>query len=444
MKQIRLSDLIIPKYHSTFKDKRYTHKIFTSGRAGTKSSRGGLKAIHKIISDDNAAVVFIRKTHNKLRKTVFKECLRAIDRLKLDKNDFKITVSPMEIKYKKNGNTIYFTGNDSIDDTKGIIDAEKPIKLVIIDEVTEFFDKGEGEDELQNIEATFIRGNDDEFCMEYYFNPPKNPKAPIMQWVEKMCRRKDCIRIHTDYRDVPPEWLGKKLIESAEELRQLDIKMYNWLWLGLCTGIDELIYYMFNEDSMVQEPTKEQFSHMKFLVAGGDYGQMNATTFEIFGLDFVDKCLRGIDEYYYSGRDEGKQKSPSQYAQDFKKLKEKVEKETGKKLLVLFLDPSAKGLAEEIKRICPEVSIPNADNTVALGISRVQKLMSYMRLFLSPKQKHLIAERYMYEYDKDKMDRGVEEPIKQNDHCSDAERYIVMGVWKYIRQILPNLIREED
>ena len=50
----------------------------------------------------------------------------------------------------------------------------------------------------------------------------------------------------------------------------------------------------------------------------------------------------------------------------------------------------------------------------------------------------------MYEYDKDKLDKGVEEPIKQNDHCSDAERYTVMGVWKYIRQILPNFIGEKD
>lgn len=444
MKQIRLSQQIIPKYYATFNDIKHTHKIVTSGRAGTKSSRGGIKAVTKIISDDNCSVVILRKFHNKLKKTVFKECLRAITRLGLDKKDFKITVSPMEIKYKKNGNTIYFTGNDSIDDTKGMIDENKPIKLVILDELTEFFDKGEGEDEIQNIEATFIRGNDDEFCMEYYFNPPKNPKAEIMQWVEKMCQRKDCIRIHTDYRDVPVEWLGKKLIESAEELRRLDIKMYNWIWLGLCTGIDELIYYMFNEGTMVQEPTEEQLSNVKFLVAGGDYGQMNATTFEVFGLDFVDKCLRGIDEYYHSGRDTGKQKSPSEYAKEFKALKERVEKETGKRLLVLFLDPSAKGLAEEIRRICPDVSIPNADNTVALGISRVQKLMSYMRLFLSPRQKHLIAERHMYEYDKDKLDKGKEEPIKLNDHCSDAERYIVMGVWKYIRQMLPNLIGEKD
>lgn len=113
-------------------------------------------------------------------------------------------------------------------------------------------------------------------------------------------------------------------------------------------------------------------------------------------------------------------------------------------MLVLFLDPSAKGLAEEIKRVCPDVNIPNAENDVALGISRVQKLMSYMRLFISPKQKHLISERYMYEYDKDKLDKGIEEPIKLNDHCSDAERYLVMGVWKYIRQLLPYLIGEKD
>lgn len=444
MKSVRLSDIIIEKYHNTFNDKKHTHKIFTSGRAGTKSSRGAINAIYTIVSDDNCSVVVLRKFHNKLKKTVFKECLRAIKRLKLSKKNFKITVSPMEIKYKKNGNTIYFTGNDSIDDTKGMIDENKPIKLVILDELTEFFDKGEGEDEIQNIEATFIRGNDDEFCMEYYFNPPKNPKSEIMQWTEKMCLRKDCIRIHTDYRDVPVEWLGKKLIESAEELKKLDIKMYNWLWLGLCTGIDELIYYMFQEGTMVQEVTEEQISQIKFLVAGGDYGQMNATTFQVFGLDYAEKCLRGIDEYYYSGRDSGKQKSPSEYAKDFKNLKDRVESETGKKLLVLFLDPSAKGLAEEIKRICPEIAIPSVDNSVALGISRVQKLMSYFKLYLSPKQKHLIAERYMYEYDKEKIEKGKEEPIKENDHCSDAERYVVMGVWRYIKVLLPNLIGEKD
>ena len=350
----------------------------------------------------------------------------------------------MQITYLPTGNTIYFTGNDSIDDTKGMIDEDRPIVLVELDELTEFFDKGDGEDELQNIEATFIRGNDEEFVMEYYFNPPKNPKAPIMEWLNKMALREDCIHIHVDYRDVPENWLGKKLIASAKILEQLDEKMYKWLWLGLCIGIDELIYYMFNEDIHIKECTKEDYKNMKEINIGVDYGQMNATTYEAFGIDYKDICVRGIDEYYYSGRDTGKQKSPSDYAKDFKEFKDNLEKETGLKVTYVFIDPSAKGLQEEIKRVCPDVIVKDAKNDVALGISRVQKILSFRRLFISPKQKHLREEMYMYGYDADLLDKGKEVPIKQNDHCEDATRYLIMGIWKFIKSLLPMIGDDEE
>lgn len=448
---VKMSDLIISKYHANFNDTIHTHQIYTSGRAGTKSSRGALRAVKRIMKDKPGSVIILRKFHNKLKKTVFNECKRAIKRLHADKSEFKITVSPMQITYLPTGNTIFFTGNDSIDDTKGIIDEDRPIVLVELDELTEFFDKGDGEDELQNIEATFIRGNDEEFVMEYYFNPPRNPKAPIMEWVDKMILREDCIRVHTDYRDVPESWLGKKLIQSAEILNKLDEKMYKWLWLGLCTGIDELIYYMFNEEDHVRDLTEENINNISDLYIGVDYGQMNATTYECFGTDEVDKCVRGVDEYYYSGRDEGKQKSPSEYAQDFKKFVETIEKETitrlkprGLKVKYVFIDPSAKGLTEEIKRACPDLIIRDAKNDVALGISRTQKMYSFKRLFLSPKQKHLIKEEYQYEYDKDLLDKGKEVPIKQNDHCQDAKRYVIMGIWKKIKRMLPMIDATED
>ncbi len=434
---VKMSDLIIPKYHANFNDIKHTHQIYTSGRAGTKSSREALRAIRRIIDKKPGSVVIMRKFHNKLKKTVFAECKRAIRRMKLNKKQFKITVSPMQITYLPTGNTIYFTGNDSIDDTKGMIDEDRPIVLVELDELTEFFDKGDGEDELQNIEATFIRGNDEEFVMEYYFNPPRNPKAEIMQWLDKMKLREDTIHIHTDFRDVPEGWLGKKLIESARILEKLDPKMFKWLWLGLCVGIDELIYYMFEEEIHVQECTEEHYKNMKDLCISVDYGQMNATTYECFGFDYKDICVRGVDEYYYSGRDTGKQKSPSEYAKDFKMFKERLEEKTKLKVRYVFIDPSAKGLAEEIKRACPDVIIKDAKNDVKLGISRVQKMFSFRRLFISPKQKHLIAEMYMYEYDEDLLDKGKEEPVKQNDHCQDALRYLIMGIWKLIKRMLP-------
>lgn len=443
-KIIKISDLIIPKYHTNFNDTIHTHQIYTSGRAGTKSSRGALRAVKRIITPKPGSVVIMRKFHNKLKKTVFAECKRAIGRLQIPKNKFKITVSPMQITYLPTGNTIYFTGNDSIDDTKGMIDEDRPIVLVELDELTEFFDKGDGEDEIQNIEATFIRGNDEEFVMEYYFNPPKNPKAPIMEWLNKMILRKDCIRIHTDYRDVPEKWLGKKLITSAKILEKLDEKMYKWLWLGLCIGIDELIYYMFNEEIHIKECSKEDYKNMKEINIGVDYGQMNATVYEAFGLDYKEICVRGIDEYYYSGRDTGKQKSPSEYAKDFKKFKEKIEEETGLKVTYTFIDPSAKGLQEEIRRVCPDVIVKDAKNDVALGISRVQKVLSFQRLFISPKQKKLKEEMYMYGYEPDLLDKGKEIPVKQNDHCEDATRYLIMGLWKIIRLLLPMIGDDEE
>lgn len=440
---VKLSELIIPKYYPNFNDIIHTHQIYTSGRAGTKSSRGALRAVLRIVNPKPGSVVILRKFHNKLKKTVFNECRRAITRLRISKQKFKITVSPMQITYLPTGNTIYFTGNDSIDDTKGMIDEDRPIVLVELDELTEFFDKGDGEDEIQNIEATFVRGNEEEFVMEYYFNPPKNPKAPIMEWLNKMILREDCIRIHTDYRDVPQSWLGSKLIQTAEILKKLDEKMYNWLWLGLCIGLDELIYYMFNEEIHVRECSKEHFENMDFLYVGVDYGQMNATTYQCFGIDYKEKCIRGIDEYYYSGRDEGHQRSPSEYAQDFKEFKEKLEQETGLFVKYVFIDPSAKGLAEEIRRTCPAVIILDAENDVALGISRVQKCLSYRCLFISPKQQHLVAEMYLYSYNADLLDKGKEVPIKTNDHCEDATRYLIMGIWYLIIRILPFLGDDE-
>ena len=432
-KIVKLSDIIIKKFQALVHDNKHMHQILTSGRAGTKSSFMAILVIFMIVAIPNTAVVVMRKHHNKLRKTVYKECIRAIGRLGLNKSMFTITKSPMQITYNKNGNTVYFTGSDSIDDTKGMIDEEHKIRMVVLDELTEFFDKGEGEDEITNIVATFVRGNDEWFRMLYLFNPPKNPKAPVNVWTEKMAKRQDCIHIHTDYRDVPIEWLGRKLIDEAESMKKADLKMYNWIWLGIATGLEDVIYYMFDEEKHVKEPLKE----FNFYGIGVDYGQMNPTTYQAYQLNIREKRLQGCGEYHYCGRDIGRQKSPSDYANDCREFIDGLYSKFGKKAVYMFIDPSAKGLAEEIKRACPEVIIKDADNTVALGIQRVQKLLSFGVLSYCKEQKNQIDENYQYRYDPDSIEKGKEVPIKENDHCCDAERYLVMGFWKYLKNMLP-------
>lgn len=440
-KQIKISDLIIPAFWDEFNDTEHTHKVLTSGRAGTKSSAAAIEAVFKLIGKDPCAVVVIRKRHNKLRKTVYKEIKRAIKRLCLPESDFRITVSPMEITYK-NGNKIYFTGSDSIDDTKGIIDESNPIKLVLIDEVSEFFTDGEGEDELQNIEATFIRGNADGFQMLYLFNPPKNPNAPVMQWLNTMQKRPDVLHVHVDYRDVPVSWLGEKLVESAEVLKTIDERQWRWLWLGLCIGVDEVIYYMFGGKN-IRRTDAQAFP---VIGIGVDYGQQNATTYQAAGLNLNAHRLEGLKEYYHSGRDTGKQKSPSEYARDFVDFIEDLYETYSCSAFYVFIDPSAKGLAEEIKRATRNcdytVLMRDAQNDVALGISRVQKMLTFDLLSVDPQQEMAIEEFKVYEYDKKSIEKGREVPVKENDHAMDAIRYLCMGMWSKVKRWLP--VRDEE
>lgn len=435
---------MIPKYQKIFNDTRHKHIILTSGRAGTKSSYAAIKADYQLVSDPFGSVVVLRKHHNKLRKTVYKEMLRGINRLGIDKDKFDIGKSPMEITYRRYGTTMYFSGSDGIDDTKGIIDEDKPIKLVVLDELTEFFDDGEGEDELANIEATFVRGNHSGFQMIYLFNPPKNPNAPINLWCKKMEQRPDCIHIHTDYRDVPVEWLGQDLIDSAKAMEKSDPKMYRWTWLGEAIGIDELIYYMYSARNRYR-PEEDVY---RLIGIGVDYGQQNATTYQPYGLNLDRKRLEGLIEYYHSGRDTGHQKSPSEYAMDFIELTEQLHEKYKCSCFYVFIDPSAAGLAEEIKRqavTCDyQISIKPAENEVKVGIQRVQKCLSYGVLTVSPMQSKLDWELGLYEYDKKSIEKGKEEPVKENDHGCDATRYCVMGMWSKIKYFLPPADREGD
>ena len=107
----------------------------------------------------------------------------------------------------------------------------------------------------------------------------------------------------------------------------------------------------------------------------------------------------------------------------------------------IYLDPSAKGLAEEIKRVTRDLAysvfMKDAENSVATGISRVQKLLAFDILSISPAQVNADEEFGTYEYDKKSIEKGNEVPVKTNDHCMDSIRYAVMGAWSKIKYWLP-------
>ncbi len=331
MVQIRLKEMIAPHFWNTFNSKK-THQIDKGGRGSTKTSKNSIKVNYHCLYESKCSAVIIRRYQNTLRNSVYKEVKRGLSRFYLEEGkDYTAFKSPAEI-HLNNGNNIYFAGGDDYEKIKGMIDENTPIKILWFEELTEF----DGPDDIDQIIATFTRGNDDWFIVLYSFNPPKNKFHWVNQWAEQMSKRKDCIVTQSDYRTVPKEWLGKIFIEQAEEMRKNDEKRYRWIYLGEVIGLDGLILNpehieWVSEDYLDKNNIKILYldfsidsGHQTSAVADGCYG---------YGSDGYWYLL---DTYYYSPNEKSVKKAPSEQSKDIfnfkiemtKKYKAITDKET--------------------------------------------------------------------------------------------------------------------
>ena len=305
---MRISEVIAPHFLKTFKSKK-THQIDKGGRGSTKTSKNALKIVYHLLTEDSCSVIVLRKYQNTLRNSVYKEVKRAMNRLGLIEDlDYKANVSPLEITMLSNNNKVYFAGGDDYEKIKGMIDETRPIKIVWFEELTEF----EDEENLQQIIATFSRGNDDWFVTLYSFNPPKNKFNWVNQWVEKMILREDVIVTDSDYRAVPPKWLGQMFINEAERLKEYDFKRYRHIYLGEVIGIEGLIY---NPEHIewVDNIDHLRVLYVDFSIDGGH--QTSATVCGAYGYCSDGNWYR-LDTYYYSPHDKTVKKAPSELARD--------------------------------------------------------------------------------------------------------------------------------
>lgn len=190
--------------------------------------------------------------------------------------------------------------------------------------------------------------------------------------------------------------------------------------LGLWCMADGLIYDCFNTETN----TKKISDIAPVLIDGQryvscDYGTQNATCFLLWnkGTDGVWYCVR---EYYYSGRDTGKQKTDSEYADDFCKWLE------GTKIRSVIVDPAAASFIAELRdRHYPVIK---ANNDVSDGIRTVARLLSDKKICIASGCKNTISEFSTYHWDDKASERGEDKPVKEHDHAMDAVRYFCYTV----------------
>ena len=226
----------------------------------------------------------------------------------------------------------------------------------------------------------------------------------------------------------------------SDEIKERYKRMYSGVFAdrfisGKWVVANGLIYDMFKQKHEL-EPEDIPYDDIVKWCVGVDYGTGNATVFLLVGKT-VDGTMYVCKEYYFAGRQEAQaqndfeaQKTDLEFAEDMKQFITENYNYTGKVYrsgpngMTIVVDPAAASFILQLRRMRMKVS--RADNVVLDGIRTVATHIGDDRLFISKECVNTIKEMHTYMWDDKAQLKGIDAPIKKNDHCVDALRYAVM------------------
>lgn len=205
-------------------------------------------------------------------------------------------------------------------------------------------------------------------------------------------------------------------------------RQYTGLWhdrfiKGLWTLADGVVYEAFNPDHHVVDNLPAM---QTMLCVGIDYGDTNPTRGIMLGLG-VDGCLYAVAEW---APGKGTAADRSKSLRDFLDAQPTVQ--------YLFIDPAAAGFKFQLNRD-GYTNVANAANRVDDGIKVVASLFSTNQLRIHASCTELLGELPGYVWDDKAAAKGVDQPVKANDHAADALRYAIASSRPLWQPHLPNL-----
>lgn len=248
---------------------------------------------------------------------------------------------------------------------------------------------------------------------KFWFNC--NPDGPYhwfkLEWIDKLAE-KNLIYLHFTMDDN---------LSLSERIKARYRSMYTGVFYkryieGLWTVAEGIIFDMFDKAKHVYNQLV-QFTGENYISI--DYGTQNATVFLLWqkGRDGIWYCTK---EYHYSGREQKKQKTDKQYADDLVTFAE------GYRVKRVIVDPSAASFIAELR--LRGFNIKKAKNDVLDGIRTVGTLLNENKIKFHEECTNTIKEFSAYIWDKKAAERGEDKPTKENDHSMDAVRYFCYTV----------------
>lgn len=234
--------------------------VFEGGRGGLKSSFVGFKIVELIKNNPDLHACITRQIGATLKDSVYAQMKWCITTLGLEK-EFEFKVSPLEIRYKKTGQTMFFRGLDDETKLKSIKPAFGYIGILWKEEK----DQMKGLEAERSVNQSVLRGGDIAYDFSSY-NPPKSKQA----WVnkEKLIPNDKRVIHSCTYLEAPPEWLGQKFIDDAEHLKEVNPVAYEHEYLGVPNGDGGNVF----EFLEIREITDKEIESMDRIHQGVDWG----------------------------------------------------------------------------------------------------------------------------------------------------------------------------
>ena len=224
-------------------------------------------------------------------------------------------------------------------------------------------------------------------------------------------------------------------LSLSEEIKARYRSMYTGVFfkryiMGLWAMAEGVIYDMFDPDKHTVDTEalaaayKARTGH-DFWIADKyvscDYGTQNPTAFLLWqqGADKKWYCRR---EYYYSGRDKGRQKTDAEFSRDLKDWLH------GESIRFVVLDPAAASFKAQLEK--DGFKVKKAKNDVLDGIRFVATLLNQGAILIDKNCDNLIKEFASYIWDAKAAEKGEDKPVKEHDHALDAVRYLCMTIIK--------------
>lgn len=350
-----------------------------------------------IKSFDDTSFALCGKTVTSLRRNVVASLLPALRELGFT-CDEKLTRNYIEIGYGSRKNRYYLFGGR--DESSASLIQGVTLGGVFLDEVALM--------PRSFVEQALARCSLD--GAKFWFNcNPENPQHWFYrEWIQKS-EEKNCLYVHFLMRDNPS--LSKKVISRYESL--YSGAFYERFVLGRWVAVDGLVYPE-AANGCYSENVPDGKGEEAYVSC--DYGTVNPTSMGLWKR--YGQTWYRVREYYFSSREQGKQKTDEEYYLDLCELCGE------ERISAVIVDPSAASFIECIRRH-QKYRVIKAQNDVLDGIRKVSDSMKSGKIRFAPCCKASAREFGLYRWD---SSLSKDSPRKENDHAMDDIRYFVSTV----------------